>query len=257
MAELIRARSLTDAWFGGLQALQLAPGRELYDLIVEASEPSDVSDEVIAFADAYFTRSRLQSSSTVANTIFPAGLAARSRDRATLYARYGRMLPRLKKRRPNSKGIYFERLINFPLQSDASRSNQLELVIDDLNRRSPTGAKRHIYEMQIFAPGQDRWPMGFPCMSSLSLHLQDGALRLAATYRNQYWIERGLGNLIGLSHLQQYVAGQTGLPVGALSMHAFHAEPHRSQRDTKTLLDGARRLGAGTPQEDDADAAAA
>jgi hypothetical protein len=96
-------------------------------------------------------------------------------------------------------------------------------------------------------------------MSSLSLHLEDGALRLAATYRNQYWIERGLGNLVGLSHLQRYVAVQTGLPVGALTMHAFHAELDRSQRDSRALLDGARRLGAGTlrEEEEDADGAAA
>jgi hypothetical protein len=161
MAELIRARSLTDAWVGGLETLLRAPGQESYDLLVEASEPSDISDDVVALADAYFRRSRLRSTSTVANTIFPARLAGRSRDRATFYARYRKMLPRLKQLRANRKGIYFERLIGFPLQSDPSRSNQLELVIDDLSRRPPSGAMRHIYEMQIFAPGKDRRPMGF------------------------------------------------------------------------------------------------
>lgn len=257
MAELVRARSLTDAWVDGLDSLLRSPGQERYDLLVEASEPSDVSTDVVALADAYFTRRRLRSTATVANTIFPAHLAARSRDRATFYARYRRMIPRLKRVAQNRRGIYFERLIDYPLQSDPIRSNQLELVIGDLSGRQTTGGMRHIYEMQIFAPGKDRRPMGFPCMSSLSLHLEDGALRLAATYRNQYWIERGLGNLVGLSNLQRYVAQQARLPVGALTMHAFHAELDRSQGDARALLDGARRLREGTPREDDADDAAA
>jgi len=261
MAELIRARSLTDVWIGGLETLLRAPSTEVYDLLIEASEPTDISDGVIAVADGYFRRNNLQLTSTVANTIFPAHLAAQSTDRASFYERYLKMVPRLKRRsRRNRRGIYFERLINYPLQPDATRSNQLELVIDDLNRRSRTAPRRHIYEMQIFAPGKDRWPMGFPCMSSLSLHLEDGALRLAATYRNQFWIERGLGNLVGLSHLQQYVAEQAGLRVGPLSMHAFHAELDRSQSHARTLLAGARAPARGTVArrgEVDADVAAA
>jgi len=254
MAELVRARSLTDVWLRGMEALLQAPRTEVYDLLVEASAPSEISEGVIVVADDYFRRNGLQSTSTVANTIFPSNLAARSTDRTSFYDRYRRMVPRLKRLSPlNRRGIYFERLISYPLQPDPTRSNQLELVIDDLNRRSATAARRHIYEMQVFAPGKDRWPMGFPCMSSLSLHLEEGALRLAATYRNQFWIERGLGNLLGLSHLQHYVAEQAGLSVGALSVHAFHAELDRSQSDARALLDRARLHGLPDVGRDEGD----
>jgi thymidylate synthase len=74
--------------------------------------------------------------------------------------------------------------------------NQLEIIIHDLEgelarKRRGQGPMRHMYEAQIFAPGKDRRPWGFPCMSSLSFHLDGDQLRLSATYRNQYYMQNG------------------------------------------------------------------
>jgi thymidylate synthase len=126
-------------------------------------------------------------------------------------------------------------MIRFPLQADEARSNQIERVISDL-QVNPERRMRHIYEVQLFVPGKDLRPQGFPCLSSVSLHVESETLRLAATYRNQYYVERGLGNFIGLARLQAYIAGEAGLPTGAMSVHAFHAELDRPLREARRLL---------------------
>jgi hypothetical protein len=241
MAQLVQRVSLTDGWLAALDALLAAEDGKMYDLLVEVSDPSAVDTAVVRSVDRYLGRAGRQDTEAVANTIFPAHMAAFSADRHTLYRRYLAMLPRLRRiHTMNRRGTYFGRLIEFPLQADPARANQLELVIDDLGRQDPARRRQHIYELQIFAPGKDRWPEGFPCMSSLSLHLDHGEVRLAATYRNQYYMQRGLGNFIGLANLQRYIADEAELPVGALSIHAFHAERDGSQRDIRRLLDACR-----------------
>lgn len=237
MAQLITGSSLTDAWRRAVIALLDAPGREIYDLMVEVAHPELEDADGLLAVDRYLAAAGLQSLDRVANTIFPAHRAARARDRAALYAGYERILPRIRRRDTrNRHGTYFSRIIRYPLQSEATRSNQLERVISDL-QINPDRRMRHIYEIQIFAPGRDLRPEGFPCLSSLSLHMEAGRLRLAATYRNQFYIERGLGNFIGLARLQRYIASQAGLPSGELSVHAFHAELHRPIREVRPLVE--------------------
>jgi hypothetical protein len=236
VAQLITAASLTNGWREAVRALAAAPAREIYDLIVEVADPRRANPRALQAIDAYLAGAGLQRLNTVANTIFPVHLAARARDRSDLYDRYERALPRIRRLdRRTLRGTYFARMIGFPLQPDKTRSNQLERVIADL-QINPDRRMRHIYEIQVFAPGKDLRPQGFPCLSSLSLHVEDGALRLAATYRNQYYVERGLGNFIGLARLQEYIAHQAGLPAGAMSVHAFHAELDRPLRDVRRLL---------------------
>ncbi len=236
MAQLIIGNSLTDAWRRAVEALLDAPHHEIHDLLVEVADPELENAEGLLAVDQYLAASGLQSLDRVANTIFPAHRAARARDRAAFYASYERILPRLMRRdRRNQRGTYFSRIIRYPLQSDATRSNQLERVITDL-QMNPDRRMRHIYEIQVFAPGRDLRPEGFPCLSSLSLHVEAGRLRLAATYRNQFYVERGLGNFIGLARLQQYIASEAGLPPGELSVHAFHAVLDRPIRDVRPLV---------------------
>jgi hypothetical protein len=74
------------------------------------------------------------------------------------------------------------------------------------------------------------------------VHLDGDALRMAATYWNQFYIQKALGNFLGLSRLQAWVAREVGLRVGAMSVHAFHAEidPGFPRREVGTLLDDRR-----------------
>lgn len=238
MAYLIAGETVTAAWRSAAEYLH-AHGRETFDLVVEIADPdvAHADRAIVATLNTLLHRKGFGSVETVANTIFPDQLARTARDRADLYARYQALYPRL--RHFSQKGTYFGRLIAYPLQGDPARENQLETVIGDLARqlarRGPLGS---IYEAQIFAPGKDRIPMGFPCMSSLSFQLDGPQLRLTATYRNQYYIRRALGNFIGLAQLQRFVADAVGLRQGPLTIHAFHAaiDPEIGVRETDALI---------------------
>jgi hypothetical protein len=246
MAELISEEGLTTAWVRAFERL-MERQRVAFDLLVNIEDPCPeyANPSIIAALDSCLLARGKHPVLSVANTIFPLALARSSINRATLYARYRALAPRLRRlSRSNSRGTYFERLIAFPLQTDPARANQLESIIHNLgselhrSRTSGGGPLGHIYEAQIFAPGLDRRPIGFPCLSSLSFHLDREHLRLSATYRNQYYIERALGNFLGLANLLHFAANEVGLGVGPLSIHAFHAEVDREipQRDAGPLL---------------------
>jgi thymidylate synthase len=237
VAHLITARTITDGWREAVLALGAAPDREIYDLVIEVTDPQVLDQAALEEVDGYLIGAGMQSLDTVANTIFPARLAERSGTRDELYRRYERALPRIRRRdaRNRRSGPYFSRMIGYPLQTDPARRNQVERVIHDL-QVNPHRRMRHIYEVQIFAPGRDLRPQGFPCLSSISMHVEADAVRLAATYRNQYYVERGLGNFLGLARLQQWIASQAGLVSGAMSLHAFHAYLDRPIEEIRALV---------------------
>jgi thymidylate synthase len=194
---------------------------------VEIVDPRVVEQDqqYVVALDDLLQRHGWQDTKSVANTIFPSDLARTSRSRDRLYARYLRLHDGLRRAsKKNSKGLYFERLIRYPLQTDEARANQLETIIQALQGARRPGGLYHAYELQIFSPGKDLRPMGFPCLSSLSAHVDGDRLRLSATYRNQYYIQKALGNFIGLAGLQRFIADHAGLKPGALSIHAFHAQ---------------------------------
>ncbi len=47
---------------------------------------------------------------------------------------------------------------------------------------------------------------------------------LTAQYRNHYYVEKLLGNLVGLGRLMAYVAGETRTKVGSLTVVSTHAK---------------------------------
>jgi hypothetical protein len=64
-------------------------------------------------------------------------------------------------------------------------------------------------------------------------------LVLTAQYRNHYYTEKLLGNLIGLGRLMRFVAREAKVKVGALTVISTHAEvdnPAASRSDIKRLI---------------------
>jgi len=63
---------------------------------------------------------------------------------------------------------------------------------------------------------------------------------LTAQYRNHYYVEKLLGNLIGLGRLMAFVAAETGTSVGALTVLSTHAtidQPNASRQEIVNLLE--------------------
>lgn len=68
-------------------------------------------------------------------------------------------------------------------------------------------------------------PIGRQCLSHMSFKLDhDNRLLLSAVYRNHFYTEKLLGNLIGLGCLMAFVADEVKVEVGPLSVLSTHAQ---------------------------------
>lgn len=66
--------------------------------------------------------------------------------------------------------------------------------------------------------------LNMPCLSHLSFKLTDReSVDLTAIYRSHHYAARALGNLLGLSQLQAFVAKEANLKVGTLTCISTHA----------------------------------
>jgi hypothetical protein len=50
---------------------------------------------------------------------------------------------------------------------------------------------------------------------------------LTALYRSHYYVQKTLGNLLGIAQLQGFVANETGLNIGPLICHSTYATLER------------------------------
>lgn len=233
-AVYVSAENLSEAWAKTLLAVATIPGRKAFhtvtrisDLTVEDARVRGVADHLLASAD-------LPAVNTVANTIFPAGLAAQEPNPAALGDRYMKLLPRLRELdHENSKGTYFQRLVAYPGPS-GSQINQVEELVRrirvELDTRGPKSARYEVgvdgpsTASPILEPERDRSSMGFPCLSLLSFQLENRTrVSAVAHYRSQYMMQRGYGNYLGIARLIQYIATAAGIQVGQLTVVAGHA----------------------------------
>jgi hypothetical protein len=113
--------------------------------------------------------------------------------------------------------------------------NPLSMLVGKLCARvmSNHGSRSHYelaiadeeFELTTYLPEKDSGHQrGGPCLSHVSFKIDDaGALRLSAFYRSHYYLQRAMGNLLGLARLQAFVATEAGLSVGPLTCIASYA----------------------------------
>lgn len=170
----------------------------------------------------------------VINTIFPLRLGATYRSRSELYRQYLVRHDRSQNYRRNRGvwGTYFERLIRM---GDPPK-NQLEEVISklrDWNVRATAALVLHPSSPIIDSPRK----RGGPCwhFGEFVWH-SDGTVDLVAVYRNHDFLNKALGNFIGLGQLLNFVCGNSGKRVGKLICHSVHAYHAGSKKDFRTLV---------------------
>jgi len=220
---LVSAPNLSAAWVSALAAVRPLPKNKAMHFVVRIADPTVEVLEIRALADELLLLGERQDVETVRNTIFPAVWAKRYPDPDRLANHYLAYYPRLRKLSPkkNGRGTYFGRIVDYP--TDGGGFDQLTDLVEKLRAER----RRHLssrYEINIWVPGDLPSGMGFPCMSHMSFHLDDGHLFLQAIYRNQFLVERAYGNYLGLAQLQTYVARAAGLDVGELMVTAGHVE---------------------------------
>jgi hypothetical protein len=214
------------AWREAVRAVDVQLGHTAYNVIIDVIDPTvntTRQDARVAMVDDFLSGCN-KSVETVANTIFPSGL----------YHRYG--APAffdvfrdnvLKKVRRNERwsGYYFERMMQYPVPV-GEPPNQLWNIVERIRDERVRALNK--FELSLFDPVRDvdNSPYGGQCLSFMSFKIVPGTepvLTLTAMYRNHFYIEKLLGNLIGLGRLMSFVARETNLNVGALTVISTHA----------------------------------
>jgi len=224
------------AWREAVRLVDSRPGHEAYNVVIDVADPivnATRGHAGITVVDDFLS-AREKSVDAVANTIFPAALYYRHGAPAFFEVFCTKVLPKVR-RSERWSGYYFERMIEYPVPTGES-PNQLWDIVERM-RNSEVRA-RNKFELSLFDPVRDvdNSPYGGQCLSFMSFKVMPGRVRtltLTALYRNHFYIEKLLGNLVGLGRLMAFVGRETGLQVGPLTVVSTHAEIDQP--------DGARR----------------
>lgn len=218
------------AWLAATQLVDASPGHEAHNVIIDVADPTSESAldrKVILAVDTFLRTHEHWPVQTVANTIFPQAIYQLhgSPDFYEIYLT--KIFPKIK-RSHGDWGRYFERMVSFPKEKrDREPMNPLKDLVEKMRENLEHDRTfKNIYELTIFDPVRDAGrPMNRQCLSFLSFKLTDDRrVILTALYRNHYYIQRLLGNLIGLGNLMSFVAKEAGATVGPLTVVSTHAE---------------------------------
>lgn len=233
MIHPISTQTAVQAWLAAVNLLAKTDGRCAYNIILDIENPIALpqGDKRIVDALDRFLRSHdTQPVSTVAGTIFPASHYRQRGAKGVLEDFPQKVYPKIKK----SWGTYAGRMLVRSTR-DGQDTSPLEIVIKKLRQQtSRSGGLRAVYELgmidvfadlPIYDPDLDaRRTLNQPCLAHLSFKVRENkGLMLTALYRNHYYVERALGNLVGLSQLLFFVAKESGLEPRGLVCHSTFA----------------------------------
>jgi hypothetical protein len=236
----IEGQTCVDVW---LQACDYLLSQEkddwrAYNVVLEIAQPIALPDgdrAVVTLVDRFLSARGGLPINSVVNTIFPA-LIYQRHGATGLAERYLKEIYPAVKRHPDWHwGTYAQRLFQ-RIDPKGVDVKPLETLVSKLRSqvtsRSP---KRAAYELStidpfldipIYDPARDRTrTIGGPCLTHLSVKItSDHRLMLTGFYRSHYYVQRALGNLLGLAHLQHFIAAETGLELGPLVCHSSMAQ---------------------------------
>jgi hypothetical protein len=222
------------AWLAAVKILQKSGHREAHNLIVEIEEPAVHSGSDLQIRSEVNTFLRMHNANplfTVAETIFPAAAYREEGVRGVFETYPDVIYPAIKQ--PNEWGRYAYRLLRRK-GADGKTFNPLEQTVNRL-KAAATGhdIKRASFELSLaedaldlpLALPTDHRTRGGPCLSHISLKFgRNRKLYLTAVYRYHYFVERALGNYLGLAALQAFLCDQANLIMGPLVCVSTYAK---------------------------------
>jgi len=226
--------TFTTAWFKALKFLNEKGNSPYYNLLIYVENPAnfdDKSEQIIKITDT-FLKQYSKSLHNVAETIFPAALYYKYGWKK-LQEKYLELYPEIKT--ISTWGTYAHRML-FRQKSDNTEINPLDICLEKLkkihNRKPKTKAAYEInildenLDLQMYCANQDKNRIiGGPCLSHISLKLDlEKKLYLTALYRSHFYVERALGNLIGLLRLQEVLCKEANLSPGPLVCMSTYAQ---------------------------------
>ncbi|WP_141215265.1 MULTISPECIES: hypothetical protein [unclassified Rhodococcus (in: high G+C Gram-positive bacteria)] len=246
---MVCATDIATAWRETVRMVESTPEGKMFHTVTRISDPTAENGDLRRAANQLLQDVKLPGIETVSNTIFPEKLSAKTTDLENLSSRYLSMYPSIKKFPGNSHGTYFGRMVSYDTKRQVNQLlsikdrivNQLEkpgTMSSSYEMTIPDDQDDHEYTVRIQTPGTDVSLRGFPCLSSLGFQIGDGHLHLLAHYRYEYLISKGYGNYLGLARLQRYIADQTGLKPGVLTVTAGRAYVDVSRQRVRRYLEG-------------------
>lgn len=281
MAKIFEAERIVPVWLKASQYLQQQHSSEMSarNLVLEVQTPNLLTrEDCIAFDDVDAALRNYAGGlnvKTVAATIFPQALYLRH-GRQEMYERYATIMNRAKVK--GTWGTYAARMMAWPNGTPAG-VNQLEQTILKLDRAAHRGtAYQSVFEVGTTDPTEDseqeatsdvtieenielgdvempceistfhpvadgKKIRNMPCLSHVSFKLTDKTkVDLTAVYRSHHYAARALGNLLGLSQLLNFVAQESRLEPGVMTVISTHAvldtPSWGGKPATKNLLEG-------------------
>jgi len=229
------AKTRAEAWLLAATAMQKTHAR-MYNVVLEITQPgtaTDASRAIEAEVDAFLRKFDAQPNHTVAETIFPA-VEYRQGGIDAVFNYPKTIFPFIRSAPQNRWGTYALRLTERKC-ADGTTLPPLELAITKLKKQLSTSApKRAVYELDLgmealelkLYSAEDDYDnnRGGQCLSHISLKLgPERELYMTAIYRYQFYVQKAVGNFLGLARLQAAIAREVGIPIGPLVCHATMA----------------------------------
>ena len=221
----IYGRSRADAWLNAVGYLLKDKDWEAFHMVVEVENAtkSTPQDRLIEQTiNGFLVTRHAQPIQTVAETIFPAS-EYRRYGTPGVYERYpDKVYPEI---RDGKWGTYAHRLLRRK-DEEGRTFNPLQECIGKIQSQLQCDRTfRSVFDIDIVDSGFDlhtysashdrRLLRGGPCLSHLGFRIsRQKQLFLTATYRYHYYMERFLGNILGLGQLQRFICEQTYLTPG-------------------------------------------
>ena len=231
--ELITGQTAPGVWLSAVEYLCACDRGEDFDVFLHVEAPLllKAEDDIVYEAVDSFLKTRgAFGVHTIAETIFPLS-EYRRRGAKGVFEDFPEKVRSIQKARYDGNwGSYAYRILR-QRDKNGEMVNPLADLVEKIRKH---GKYRASYELgqglpfdddiAIYDPLSDRKRLyGGPCLSHLSIKVHDGKVRMNATYRAHYYVRRLLGNLVGLGRLQYFIAKETGLQVGGLTINSTFA----------------------------------
>jgi hypothetical protein len=244
--------SCAAAWLAAVQFVRDAKRTYNVSLGIESPDMVRPIDAAIQqHVDDFLRAHESDPLSSVASTIFPAG--------QYLHGGADEVFNEIPKHFPKMKGRwdgYAGRMLAKTLKVGDETISPLERLLRKMKRQAKSGSiydisiddpQDPLLDLAIYDAAKDAGPMYPPCLMHLSFKLVQKQVYLTATYRSHYYMQKVLGNLLGLAQLQLFIATELGtdFSVGPLVCHSTYAtfdrgggnEPKWTNNEAKALID--------------------
>lgn len=239
---IIQGSSITDCWLKALIAITDGNSSELSPVIANFktnTPPPYYKEDLEGDLNKYLTSMKKNTIDTTANTIFPKSLSGSNQ--VSIYDRFDKIWPYIKKENLNRYGHYFRRLVAYN-ENNAKPFNQLQHIIETYNgtsTRNPVHRRSALIAL-TFDPTKDHTSQtvrGFPCLQQVCFVPKGNKLTLNAIYAMQYLCDRAYGNYLGLQNLGNFMAREMGLELDEVNCIASVLELKMSKKNAKIIVE--------------------